>query len=796
MPHAFIIRPFGTKQGIDFDRVERELIHPALAELDIAGRTTAEILRQGNIRSDMFERLLTADLVVADMSIHNANVFYELGIRHAFREKRTFLIRCSADVVPFDLRTDRYFVYDKDDPGARVADLAKALQATLASEDKDSPVFQLLTGLEEQDASKFVIVPRSFREEVELALANEDIGRLALLTDEVRGFAWETEALRSVGDAQFKLKAWEGARITWERVRGLDENDVRANTLLGTVYQRLGDLSRSDQALKRALEAGPWTAQEAEIHALLGSNEKVRWQAEWSEFEPDERPWRALRSAHLESARKAYRRGFQADQNHYYSGLNELALLTVRLELARRLPDEWGRSYPDDKTAERELEDLEQLQTGLVATVKHALGSARIRGEGGRWVEISEAHVSLLTSERDGWVANNYRSALRGATRQEMEAEIRQLAIYEQLALFETNVQAVREGLTADMQDARETKDPVGRVLLFTGHRVDAKDRKPPRFPQEAEQLARNMIREAVKHEIQGVEGRVLGIAGGASGGDILFHEVCAELDVETRLFLCSPRDAYVAASVEDGGPDWVRRFDKLRGELPSVVLGDSLELPDWIRRDDYSVWERNNYWMLNSAWEHGAANVALIALWNGEGGDGPGGTAHMVKSIKGRGGLAVILDASKLVQPPGEAGALEDALKVERGPRRVFISYAREDGRLVEKRLLPFLKKIGIDTWRDRDSLVPGQEWMAGLREGVDSSDYFLVVVSKNAANSAYVKDELHLAINSDKTILPVVVDKSDPAALHIRLGRIQRVDFETEAGREKLAGVLSEQG
>jgi hypothetical protein len=43
--------------------------------------------------------VLTADLVIADISIHNANVFYELGVRHALRDKKTFLIRCARDEV-------------------------------------------------------------------------------------------------------------------------------------------------------------------------------------------------------------------------------------------------------------------------------------------------------------------------------------------------------------------------------------------------------------------------------------------------------------------------------------------------------------------------------------------------------------------------------------------------------------------------------------------------------------------------------------------------------------------------
>src|SRR5439155_1030556 len=101
MKRAFIIRPFKTQAGIDFTRTESELIDPVLKALKITGRTTQEIVAGGNIRSDMFERLLVADIVIADISIHNANVYYELGIRHALRDRITVLIRARVADVPF-----------------------------------------------------------------------------------------------------------------------------------------------------------------------------------------------------------------------------------------------------------------------------------------------------------------------------------------------------------------------------------------------------------------------------------------------------------------------------------------------------------------------------------------------------------------------------------------------------------------------------------------------------------------------------------------------------------------------
>src|ERR1700727_694865 len=149
MQRAFIIRPFGKKKDgagseIDFERVSTFLIEPALKAVGLGGGTTGEIVEAGNIREDMFGLILEADLVVCDMTIHNANVFYELGIRHALRKKRSVLIRGAAttDDVPFDNLTERYLAYDLDNPGASLRPLVDMLIATLASENTDSPIFQ------------------------------------------------------------------------------------------------------------------------------------------------------------------------------------------------------------------------------------------------------------------------------------------------------------------------------------------------------------------------------------------------------------------------------------------------------------------------------------------------------------------------------------------------------------------------------------------------------------------------------------------------------------------------------
>src|SRR4029077_16138787 len=107
---AFVIRPFGIKKDsaggmVDFDHVHAELIGPALKRAGLSGSTTGEIIEAGNIREDMFSLIIEADLIICDITHHNANFFYEREKRHALRKKRRVLLRGSpaADSTPFDI---------------------------------------------------------------------------------------------------------------------------------------------------------------------------------------------------------------------------------------------------------------------------------------------------------------------------------------------------------------------------------------------------------------------------------------------------------------------------------------------------------------------------------------------------------------------------------------------------------------------------------------------------------------------------------------------------------------------
>ena len=86
-------------------------------------------------------------------------------------------------------------------------------------------------------------------------------------------------------------------------------------------------------------------------------------------------------------------------------------------------------------------------------------------------------------------------------------------------------------------------------IIIFTGHMLDAPGRKVPRFPAASEDLARKMIRQAVEKEVRETRAagkELFGISGGASGGDILFQEVCNAMGIPSKMYLALPKDTYI----------------------------------------------------------------------------------------------------------------------------------------------------------------------------------------------------------------------------------------------------------
>jgi hypothetical protein len=181
------------------------------------------------------------------------------------------------------------------------------------------------------------------------------------------------------------------------------------------------------------------------------------------------------------------------------------------------------------------------------------------------------------------------------------------------------------------------------KAVLFSGHMIDAPGREKPRFPPDKEPIAARAIASALADLDVGPAD--LSICGGACGGDLLFAEAALARGARLELYIPFEEPTFLEKSVDFAGGDWRARFfaAKARGVL--FVAPRELGPP----QEGEDPYERNNRWMMDAALRFGADKVDFVCLWNGEGGDGPGGTKHMMEEVRQRGGRAQWLDTTKL---------------------------------------------------------------------------------------------------------------------------------------------------
>ena len=98
---------------------------------------------------------------------------------------------------------------------------------------------------------------------------------------------------------------------------------------------------------------------------------------------------------------------------------------------------------------------------------------------------------------------------------------------------------------------------------------IDAPERKQPRFPAYKERSVQQEIEKYLIEEIKDKNQQLTGIAGGACGGDILFHELCIDLKIPSEIYLALPIEEFKKASVSFAGLEWVERFERLIKKRP-----------------------------------------------------------------------------------------------------------------------------------------------------------------------------------------------------------------------------------
>ena len=344
---AFVIMPFGSKTAadgieIDFDAVYEELFAPAVTAAGLAPHRADADRRGGAIHLDMFQALLLAEFVIADLTLDNPNVWYEIGVRHALRAGGTVLTYALRDRLPFDIagqRMHRYTLKEgKLDPdlveAERIA-LKDAIEATLGAwrGRRGSPVYQQLPSLKEPDwktlkvgdVNEFWQGLEAWQSRIEVARRKQRPGDILVLAEETPNTVLEFEALRTAAGALLRLNRPRYALSVIERAHRLDPDDVKARQIEGIALGRVQRYAEAREALRRLAEE----RKDGETLGLLARTWKDEWTQVWNAH-----PQRGLDSfaaardtaATLQSAAAAYVEAFRAAPDDYYPGINALTL--------------------------------------------------------------------------------------------------------------------------------------------------------------------------------------------------------------------------------------------------------------------------------------------------------------------------------------------------------------------------------------------------------------------------------------------------------------------------------------
>src|SRR5437763_6253966 len=157
---CFVVMGFGKKTDfetgrvLDLDKSYKNMIKPAVEAAGLTCIRADEIVHSGMIDVPMYEQLLNADVVVADLSTSNKNALYELGVRHALRPFTTIVVaEDGIKAFPFDVNRVliRQYHHLGEDIGfgevKRFSEqLTNAIREIMSKDprDKDSPIYSVI----------------------------------------------------------------------------------------------------------------------------------------------------------------------------------------------------------------------------------------------------------------------------------------------------------------------------------------------------------------------------------------------------------------------------------------------------------------------------------------------------------------------------------------------------------------------------------------------------------------------------------------------------------------------------
>lgn len=329
MGSCFVIMGFGEKTDfqsnpqrvLNLNRTYQDIIKPVVTE---AGHTCVradEIIHSTVIDKPMYDNLLEADLVIADLSTSNANAIYELGVRHALRPQRTIVMAENNFSFPFDLNHLSILKYEHlgKEIGftevMRVREILKGkITALMGSPEVDSPVFLFIPTLRAASVASAHLKAA--------AAAVSPPAPSSEPTDN-KSFSELLESFRAAKAKVEKAADWTTPLDLLNRLKTMQPDDpyILQQLALATYKYEQPDKKASLVAAKNILgKLTPQTSSDAETVGLWGAIHKRLWEE-------------SKNRADLDEAILAYARGYYI-RNDYYNGINYAFMLDVRASSA------------------------------------------------------------------------------------------------------------------------------------------------------------------------------------------------------------------------------------------------------------------------------------------------------------------------------------------------------------------------------------------------------------------------------------------------------------------------------
>jgi hypothetical protein len=597
IPVCFMVMPFGKKLThaetetipgqIDFDalwdKVFRPMIQDDLKYIPVRADQDAGAL----IIQAMMERLAISDLVIADLTIPNANVYYEVGVRHAAQKQGCVLVAADWSKPLFDVGQMRRVKYPLSE-GAISDETAAVIRETLEvgikqSIDHTSPVFQAIPGypdrVEPTQLQSFRDVAcrlATFQAEVSVArglpsaFASEHAQKL------VHQYAEDAAGLPSIALDLIRLlrdtRDWDTA-LTF--IEGLPPRLRQSPSIREQRALMLGKVGQQIQAIAELEALILSDGDTSERSGLLGGRYKALFeqaQEAGSKF------------VFLNKTISSYERAMMLDLNDYFPSSN-----LPRLYRERR----------------REGDERKAVTAAHIAMV--ACERSRKRNPADPW-----AAPTLLGAAFDAGDVLAAGRLLVEITEQAVPPFYIQSTIPDlrrSLSLLnDTRTSAALASILAELQ---RLLDPNGTVLALAGRRIDAQDAGERRFPPGNEAAVAVRVRNLmVSTASQGV------VCSAACGADILALEGAAQLGLPRLVVLPFSRQQFRATSVADRGEEWGRRFDTILQQLPGGAIVELNLSPD-----NAEAYATVNSKILDEAtgWASRTGRRALAAVvWNG----------------------------------------------------------------------------------------------------------------------------------------------------------------------------------